>query len=438
MHHLKIFIIAGEESGDLLGSQLMQELKKLAGLAKRSEAVEVEFTGIGGKRMMREGLLPLFPMEKIAVMGIAEILPRLPMLWYLIRYTAQTIYQEHPDIVITIDAPDFCTRVMQRLAKLDREHSIKRYHVVAPSVWVYRERRAAKMAQLYDLLFALLPFEPKYFEKYGLETVFIGHPLVASQYNRLKSVRGLEDVQRERKQLMQFAAKYEPVSTATTEIEKFIRETKIFCITPGSRSSEIRRMLPIFLEVLNRVRSQFALQVFLLATPDSVQLIQHQLAKTATALPITIITDPEDKEIAMSIANLALAKSGTNTFEFMLKQVPLIIVYKFNALTTWIARKIFKIINQYANLVNVVAKKEVIPEFTNEKCIVADIADKTIELLNSPLQLHKQVVNYSGYLTEFVADSSMLPMEIAARKIWSTYLEQQLWERHVVTADPVA
>ena len=176
---MKLFIIAGEKSGDLLGSKILQNINKNV----------FDIYGIGGELMLKNGLKEsLFPMEELSLMGIFEILPKIFNLLKRIKQTAEYIIKLQPDVVLTIDSPDFCFRVMKLVKKLDRENKIKKVHFIAPSVWAYREKRAEKISKIYDLLFCILPFEPSYFEKYGLKTIFVGHPLYdTTEYNNIQS-----------------------------------------------------------------------------------------------------------------------------------------------------------------------------------------------------------------------------------------------------------
>jgi lipid-A-disaccharide synthase len=212
----KIFLIVGEASGDLLGSKLIKELQEQ--LAQKNE--KAEFVGVGGKLMQEQGLVSIFPMEELSIMGFAEVVPHLLKILRRINQTAQTIIEQKPDFVITIDSPDFCFRVMKRLkAKLaGSKFAPKKIHLIAPSVWAYREGRAEKISKLYDLLLAILPFEPPYFEKYGLKTVFIGHPILenapdfgkkAEENRKFREKRGIK------------------------------KDDFVICVTPGSRNGEV-------------------------------------------------------------------------------------------------------------------------------------------------------------------------------------------------------
>ncbi|MCK4945246.1 MAG: lipid-A-disaccharide synthase, partial [Alphaproteobacteria bacterium] len=210
---LRIFLIAGEASGDFLGAGLMRSLKE--------EHPDTEFFGVGGNLMTEAGLTSSFPMKEISIMGIAEVLPKLIHILARIRQMSSEILKTKPDVVVTIDSPDFCFRVVKKVKS--KTKSIPCVHYVAPSVWAWRPRRAKKVSQFLDHILTLLPFEPPYFEKHGLESTFVGHPVV----ERL-SRRGNGEI---------FLQKHG------------IRGTQpILCLLPGSRMSEISRLLKKFCE----------------------------------------------------------------------------------------------------------------------------------------------------------------------------------------------
>ena len=178
---IKFFIIAGESSGDMIGAKLIKEIKTFF-----NKEDKLHFIGIGGENMKDQGLNSIFNMNDINLMGFFEIIPHIPKLLIRINQTVKQIIQEKPDYLITIDSPDFCFRVMKLLQKKVNKNpnlkekftNLKKSHIIAPSVWAYREKRAQKISKFYNLLLAILPFEPPYFEKYGLKTVFIGNPAV--------------------------------------------------------------------------------------------------------------------------------------------------------------------------------------------------------------------------------------------------------------------
>ncbi len=338
----KFFIIAGEASGDLLGAKLIAELKR--------QNPQSSFIGVGGRLMKEQGLESIFPMEDLSVMGFLEVLPHLPKLINRINYTVEEIIRQQPDCVVTIDSPDFCFRVIK---KIKHEKNIKKIHLIAPSVWAYREGRAQKISKLYDLLLAILPFEPPYFEKYGLKTVFIGHPItenapdISQKYNISQKFR-LEN--------------------------KIKNDEIVFYVTPGSRNGEVKKIFPEFITALNLLYGQ---QKNIKVVIPLVDKTKDLVTRMASDLKMNyIFCEKHDKEKALMSSDFALAKSGTNTLEISLYQIPMVIAYKINVITHFILCLMVKI--KYANLVNLVLNEEIIPEMLQDKCQ----SQKIFELLN--------------------------------------------------------
>lgn len=361
----KIFIIAGEASGDLLGSRMMQSIKNNYANAK------IEFVGIGGEKMEAEGLKSLFPMKELSLMGFFEILPNIFKLLKRIKQTVNEIMNQKPDLLLTIDSPGFCFRMMDKLKKKDKKlfKKIKKVHLIAPSVWAYKEKRAKRIAKLYDLLLCILPFEPPYFEKYGLKTVFIGHPIFDDDKYVIKCNRS--------EMPKSYNISYEDI---------------VIVLTPGSRESEVNRIYPIMIKSIDILMDKYGYKyknyhVFTFAnntTRDLVEFIGNEYEFDSY-----VVSDIDEKRKIMSCANIALAKSGTNTFEFNIYGIPLVITYTFNWFTNKIAKKVIKI--KYANLVNILADKEIIPEFVLDDADPTLIAYKMDRLIRDKTMARKQI-----------------------------------------------
>ncbi len=347
----KIFIIAGEASGDLLGSKVIRELK--LELEKKGE--QGEFIGIGGKLMKEQGLTSIFPMEELSVMGFLEVLPHIPKLLRRIKQTAEVIKSEKPDHIITIDSPDFCFRVAKKLQDLDK--NVKKTHLIAPSVWAYREGRAQKIAKLYDLLLAILPFEPPYFEKYGLKTVFIGHPICEDA----------PDFSKKKEENSKFRKNHEIDSDAI-----------LISITPGSRIGEVKNIFPEFIGAVNILAKKRKDIHVVITTVEKTKTLVEEMAQLLD-VKYSLIPSKE-KSSALFSTNYALAKSGTNTLEFSLYKIPMIIAYKVNYVSYFLAKMMIKI--KFANLVNLVLNREIIPEMLQQKCNAKDIS----EVLNKMIE----------------------------------------------------
>ncbi len=344
----KFFLIAGEASGDVLGSKLIRELK----LQLNAKNEKFEIIGVGGKLMQQEGLTSIFPMEELSVMGFLEIIPHIFKLLRRIRQTAEIIIKENPDFVITIDSPDFNFRVIKKL----KNYSGKKIHLIAPSVWAYREGRAQKIARLYNLLLAILPFEPPYFEKYGLKTVFVGHPIVEN----------IPDFSKKEKINTEFRKKY--------KIEK---NDILLCLTPGSRNGEVKKIFPEFIGAVNLLAKKFPNIKVVIPLVDKTRYL---IIEMAFALKIEyFLVEKDEKEAAFFSANFAMAKSGTNTVELSLYRLPMIIAYKVNFITYFLVKKMVKI--KFANLINLILNREVIPEMLQNNCEAKKIYDKMLGLI---------------------------------------------------------
>jgi len=353
----KFFIIAGEASGDLLGSKIINEIKL--------QLPQSDFIGVGGKLMKESGLKSIFPMEDLSVMGFLEVLPHIPKLIKRINFTAQEIIDQKPDYIITIDSPDFCFRVIKKINNLTKA---KKIHLIAPSVWAYREGRAKKIAKLYDLLLAILPFEPPYFEKYGLKTIFVGHPIVedAPDFSQKKIIN------------------------SNFRLSKKISESDlIIYLTPGSRISEVKKIFPQFIGAVNLLSKEFSNLKIIIPTVEKTKSIIEELSKNLQMEYFVI--DNTQKKDALFSANYALAKSGTNTIEISLYNVPMIIAYKVNFITYMILKILVKI--KYANLINLIMNKEIITEMLQMDCESKKLFLKLRELISNNNIAELQIKN---------------------------------------------
>lgn len=325
-----IYLIAGEPSGDALGARLMAALKRVG-------QPDLRFAGVGGERMIAEGLTSLFPMSELSVMGLAEVVPRIPRLLGRMRETARAIREQSPDVVVTIDAPDFCKGVWKRLGRRDRPKLI---HYVAPTVWAWRPGRARKLARRIDRIMCLLPFEPPYFEKEGLAASFVGHPV-------LETGADTGDGPSFRKR------------------HRISDDAKLLCVLPGSRSGEIKRMLPVFAETVAILRKKFLNLVIVMptvaATKDAVQS-----AASAFGPQVLVIEGDAEKYDAMAASDAALAASGTVALELGLARVPMVIAYRVNALTAAVARRMIKV--RFATITNLLLDREAVPELIQGAC----------------------------------------------------------------------
>lgn len=328
----KIMLVAGEASGDQLGGRLMAAIKR--------QEPGARFIGVGGPRMEGEGLQSLFPMNEMSVMGLTEVIPHIPHLLKRIAQTADFAKSEKPDAVVTIDAPDFSFRVGKKL----KGKGIPLIHYVAPSVWAWREGRAKKIAGFLDHLLALLPFEPPYFEKEGLPTTFIGHSAVEERHDgngdRFRANHGLDPNKR------------------------------LLAVLPGSRNSEVKRLLPVFRQVIEAIARKYPDARIVVPTVSKVADTVTEEMKSWPLAPIVVATDQERHD-AFAAADCALAASGTVSLELAISGVPHVIAYQVNAITGWIAKRLIKI--DTVTIVNLVLGRKLIPEFLQENCKAKNI-----------------------------------------------------------------
>ena len=388
-NHYKFFIIAGEASGDLLGSKLINELKKQL----INKSCSFEFIGIGGKLMQEQGLDTIFAIEELSLMGFVEILPHIPKLIKLINFTAQQIIANEVDAVISIDAPDFSFRVMNKLNKLLKEnknlnhpnHQIKKIHLIAPSVWAYRQSRAEKIAKIYNLLLVILPFEPPYFEKFNLKTIFIGHPIIENAPN---------------------LAFREEEKMSFYQRNNINSDNFLMAITAGSRNSEVLKIFPQFIETANQLfRAGYKFSVALPVVRKT-QAIILSMSK-ALEMPYFLIENKEEKHSMMMACDIAICKSGTNSLEFSLYQIPLIIGYKINFLSYLILKMLIKV--KFANIINLIANREVIPEAIQQNCSPKYLLPKIKELLTNKNSAHQQIEDSQKILKMLGLEQTIKP-----------------------------
>lgn len=373
---LKVYLIAGEPSGDLLGSRLMRALR-------RKTAGNVAFFGLGGDTMEAEGLKPLFDISDLAIMGLIEVIPSIPKVLRHIKETVADILRVQPDIVITIDSWSFSARVHQKLRQL--KTGIPQLHYVAPQVWAWKKKRAKTMYKYIDALMTLLPQEPKYFTPYHLETVFVGHPVIESE---VLQADGNE-----------FRRQYQIPDNK-----------KIITILPGSRHNEVGRLLPVFAEAARRLLAQNPDFYFVIPTVRTVA--SHVKAEAAKLnLPLLVVESQQDRYNAFRASSAAIAASGTVALELAICHIPHIIGYKVSPLTAFIADKFLKI--QFVNLSNIMLGREVVPELLQEQCIAGNIVRYINELLSHGELYHRQMDGFDK-VKALLSNGEQTPSDNAA------------------------
>ena len=341
MGALRFFLIAGEPSGDRLGAALM------AGL--RSLHPDVQFQGIGGALMQAEGLVSLFPMEELSIMGLVEVLPKYFALKRRIAQAAKAALGANPVALITIDSPDFCLRVAA-IVKAARP-DLRTIHYVAPSVWAWRPGRAAKMARVIDHVLALLPFEPPLMTAAGMSCDFVGHPVVS-----------------------------EPLASPA-ERALMQGDGPLILALPGSRRGEVARLAPVIGTVLARIKADYPDARVVLPTLRGVADLVRDLTADWPIAPQIILNAPS-KRAAFACADVAIAASGTVSLELAANGCPMVIAYDMHPASLWLMRRAALI--DTVTLVNLVSETRVVAEFIGPRCRADLIAPEVLRLLAGP------------------------------------------------------
>jgi lipid-A-disaccharide synthase len=339
-----IFIVTGEPSGDALGGALIAALRQRTGGSLR-------IAGIGGERMREQGLESLVPLGDLAIMGVAEVLPRAPVILRRVRETVTAVRSLRPDAVVTIDSSGFSWRVAHGLRR--RGETLPLIHYVAPMVWAWRAGRARRMARRSDHLMTLLPFEPPYFERVGLSCSFVGHPVVECGADRGDSGR--------------FRARH---GLAADEL--------LITALPGSRGGEVRRLLPIFGAALSQLKDRVG--PFRVVVP-TVATVAATVADAVEAWPgdAVIVQQPQEKYDAFAASGAALAASGSVALELALARLPMVVCYRLNPLTEALLDRVLKV--RQVNLVNLLLGRPLVEELLGPNCTPARLAASLVRLI---------------------------------------------------------
>ncbi len=379
------FLIAGEASGDLLGARLMHALKKLTD-------GKVRFAGVGGERMQAEGIELLFSQSELAHVGLFEVLRHLPNIIKRLGQTVREVVKRQPAALITIDSPDFSFRVAKKL----KGKGIPLIHYVAPSVWVWRPGRAKNIARFLDHLLALLPFEPPYFTKEGLDCTFVGHSIIESHAADGDAVR--------------FRVKHNVPEDAL-----------ILAVLPGSRMSEIRRLMPVFHKTVQRLKK---LHPELHVVIPTVSNVAHAVRSFVHdwPVPVTVTQGDDDKYDAFAAATAALACSGTISVELAMARLPTIIAYRVNPLTAAVVRHMLK--GKYVTLINIMQDRMIMPEYLQEYCTPENLAVAVTELLIDPVVRQRQE-NELAAISQWLGRGQFVPSERAAQVVLNVVRKAQ-------------
>ncbi|MEM7071157.1 MAG: lipid-A-disaccharide synthase [Pseudomonadota bacterium] len=376
-HYTRLYIIAGEPSGDRLGARLMKAFKK--------HQPNLIIKGIGGIEMQQNGLESLFNIQFLSIMGL-EAFSKLFDLYRLLQHTIQDIAHFKPDIILTIDSPGFTKRVIQ---KLQTDPNIFKIHYVAPSVWAWKPGRAIKYAKLYDLLLCILPFEPKYFISKGLDTHFIGHPICTQ-----------DDLIKARKNA--------------------IFDPSLIALIPGSRHGEIKRHLPLMLDFAAKITKQYPYLRFIIPTlPTTTGLIDaicetHNLSKSLKIDKIPA----ETRFNQLANARLAIVASGSVALELAFLNIATIILYKISIISTILTKLLVK--SRYAHILNIVADQQIVPELLREKANLSELTQHTLHLLEEKNAI-AQIENLKPYMQTLNAPQNEDSADLAIKIIFEKF-----------------
>jgi lipid-A-disaccharide synthase len=338
MSTLRIALVAGEASGDILGAGLMRALKV--------QHPAVEFIGVGGPLMEAEGLVSYFPMERLAVMGLVEVLGRLRELLARRKKLIQTLIAEKPDVFIGIDAPDFTLNIELKL----RQAGIKTVHYVSPSVWAWRQKRVLKIREGCDLMLTLFPFEARFYEEKGVPVKFVGHSLA--------DAIPLE------------------ADRAAARAELGLPDGPLVALMPGSRGGEVGRLGALFLDAAQRLRAMRPGVRFIMPCASPERRVQLEQLLANRDLPLTLLDGQSHK--ALAACDAVLIASGTATLEALLYKRPMVVAYRLAPLTFWILKRMVK--SPYISLPNLLAQRLLVPELLQDDA-TADALAQTLSPL---------------------------------------------------------
>ena len=361
----KIFILTGEPSGDKLASKVISHLKKTR--------TDIEYLSVGGEHLNSLGIKSLYNLKEITYLGFTRVLLNIFKIKARINETVKEIIKFKPDILFSVDSPDFTLRVAREVKK--RDPSIKTIHFVAPQVWVWREYRIKQLKSFLDHVLLLFPFEKKYFDKEGIRSTFTGHPLLEEQ-NKSK-----------------------------VDITQIIKDNKkIFSIYPGSRLSEINVLTPILFEFVKKMNDKYKDLFFVFhSTSEHVKLIQDLLLKEGFK-NCGAIGDEKIKSHVLKSSMFAVAKSGTISLEICNAKIPSVIIYKMGMINFFIVKMLVKV--KFANIINIAANKEVIPELLQSKCDPTNIYNTVDKLLSDKQAMEKQITTTQGIISDFKTEKS--------------------------------
>ena len=353
----KIFVLTGEPSGDKLASTVISKLKL--------ENPEIEYLAVGGTHLKKLGISSIFDLKDITYLGFTTVLLNIFKIKSKINKTVNEIIKFNPDILFSVDSPDFTLRVAERVKKIN--NNIKTIHYVAPQVWVWRKNRVKKIKKFIDHMLLLFDFEKKYFDEENIKNTFVGHPLIENSQNN------------------------------KTLIESILpKEKKIISLFPGSRKSETNVLLPIlmdFIKLMNKKHDGYFF--YFHATEENKNLIIENI-KSSNIENLDVASEENIKSKILSNSVFAVSKSGTVSLQICNSNIPSIIIYKLSFINFMIFKMLVNV--KFANIINIINNKEVIPELLQNECNAEEIYKSVIYFLKNPELIQKQLADCSKTL----------------------------------------
>jgi lipid-A-disaccharide synthase len=361
----KIFILTGEPSGDKLASKVIFKLKKIN--------PNIEYYCVGGTHLNSLGIKSIFNLKEITYIGFTSVLLNIFKIKNKINKTVQEIIKFNPDILFSVDSPDFTLRVAEKVKSINP--NIKSIHYVAPQVWVWREGRVKKFKKFLDHILLLFDFEKKYFDKENIPNTFVGHPL-------------LEHETKDKIDLSSIIS----------------NDKKIISLFSGSRSSEVNLLLPILIDFINMMNTKFDNFTFVFHATDENKNLINEKINNVNLKNVEVISDDNIKKQILSKSTFAVSKSGTISLEICNAKVPSIIIYKMNFLNFLIVRMLVKI--KFANIINIINNKEIIPELIQKECNAREIYNSVVYFLKNPELMKKQINDCEETLSKIRSKTS--------------------------------
>ena len=374
----KIFILTGEPSGDRLASTVISKLK--------NENKDIEYLCLGGAHLNSLGIKSIYDLKEVTYIGFTSVILNIFKIKKKIDETVNKIIEFKPDILFSVDSPDFTLRVAEKVKKINP--NIKTIHFVAPQVWIWREGRVKKFKKFLDHILLLFNFEKKYFDKENINNTFVGHPLL------------------------------EKNNKAKTDLSNIIKKDKrIISLFPGSRASETSILLPILIDFIKLMNEKYNDYLFVFHATDENKTYINNIVKGSNLNNVEVVSEENIKFQILSNSVFAVSKSGTVSLEICNAKVPSIIIYKMNFLNFMIVKFLVKI--KYANIINIINNKEVIPELLQNECNSKEIYKSVVYFLKNPALMDKQISDFSSTLNEIRSKTSSAD---EASSILSSYL----------------